>query len=50
MLAHFSVESRLLTLDGRDNLARVSTRAKLEVPDTLPCASRQTAVGDGNIH
>lgn len=45
-----TIESRLLTLNCRDNLARMTAGTELEVPNTLPGAGRQTTIGDGNIH
>lgn len=43
-------ESRLLTLDSRNYLARVPTGPELQVPNTLPGTGRQTPIGNGNIH
>lgn len=50
MLVRSITELRLLTLDGRNHLARVPTGTELEVPDTLPGPCRQTTIGNGNIH
>jgi hypothetical protein len=50
MLSRFITESRLFTLDSRNHLARVPTGTELEVPDPLPGTSRQTTIGNGNIH
>jgi hypothetical protein len=50
MLFRSIAKSCLLTLDGRNHLARVPTGTELEVPDTLPGTGRQTTIGNGNIH
>ena len=42
------VESCLLALNGCDDLARVAACAELQVPDTLPSSSCETAIGDGD--
>ena len=45
-----ALESRFLALDRRNDLARVATCAELQIPNALPGASRQTAVGNGDVH
>lgn len=42
------VKSGLLALDCCDDLARVAACAELQVPDTLPGSSCETAIGDGD--
>lgn len=42
-------ESSLLAVNCGNHLPRVLARAELEVPDALPGAGRETAVGDGDV-
>lgn len=42
------IQSCLLALNGRNNLSGVPTRAELQVPNSLPSTSSQTAISDGN--
>jgi hypothetical protein len=43
------IQSSLLSLDRRDNLATVPTRPELQVPNALPCSCCQATVRDRDI-
>jgi hypothetical protein len=48
--SQFLIQSSFLSLDGGHHTPGVSDSTEFQVPDTLPCASRQLAVLDGNRH
>lgn len=43
------IESGLFALDGGHDLAGVSTRPELEIPNSLPRPGSETAIGDGDV-